>query len=96
VTNPGVFTRVSRAKKYSKNTYWSRAALTILAVAGLAALPFYGFAQTDSTSQAPNYLVSSNGAFVVYQGSNGETVCRDATVAEGRALKSSASSTGFH
>jgi hypothetical protein len=67
----------------------------MVAVAGLAALPFYGFAQNDSAIQTPTYQVSSNGSFVIYQGSNGETVCRDATLAEGRALKSSASSTGF-
>lgn len=95
MTKPRVLTRVSRAKKYSKRTYWSRAALTVLAVAGLAVLPFYGLAQSDSANQSPNYQVSSNGAFVVYQGSNGETICRDATLAEGRALKSSVSSTGF-
>jgi hypothetical protein len=95
VTNPRVFTRVSRAKKYSKHFYCSRAALAIVAVAGLAALPFYGFAQNDSAVQPPNYQTSSNGSFVVYQGPNGETVCRDATLAEGRALKSSANSSGF-
>jgi hypothetical protein len=95
VTNPRVFTRVSRANKYPKRTYWSRAALAIVAVAGLAALPFYGFAQNDSASHAPNYQASSNGAFIIYQGPNGETVCRDASLAEGRALKNSASSTGF-
>src|SRR6266576_6765571 len=67
----------------------------MLAVSGLAALPFYGFAQSNSANQASNYQVSSTGAFVVYQGFNGETVCRDATLAEGRALRSSASSTGF-
>ena len=96
MTNPRVFTRVSRAQKYSKRIYWSRAVLLILAVASLAALPFYGFAQNDSANQAPNYQASSNGAFVIYQGSNGETVCRDATLAEGRAFQTSASSAGFH
>jgi hypothetical protein len=90
-----VFTRVSRAKKYSKYFYCSRAALAMVAVAGLAALPFYGFAQNDSAVQTPNYQTSSNGSFVVYQGPNGETICRDATLAEGRALKSSANSSGF-
>lgn len=94
MTNSRVLRRVSRAKKYYKGIYW--AALAIVAVAGLAALPFYGFAQNDSVSQAPNYQASSNGSFVVYQSTNGQTVCRDATLAEGRALKSSASSSGFH
>ena len=95
MTNPRVPTRVSRAKKYSRHFYWSRAALAVIAVAGLASLPFYGFALNDRAVQAPSYQVSSNGSFVVYQGPNGETVCRDATLAEGRALKGSASSFGF-
>ncbi|HEX3281963.1 MAG TPA: NF038122 family metalloprotease [Pyrinomonadaceae bacterium] len=95
MTKPRVPTRVSSAKKYSIHFYWSRAALVMVAVAGLAALPFYGFAQSDSAVQNPSYQVSSNGSFVIYQGPNGETVCRDATLAEGSALKSSASSTGF-
>jgi len=92
-----VLSRVSRAKKNSNRIYWSRAVLVILALAGLCALPFYGFAQNDSANQSPTYQSSSDGsAFIVYQGPNGQTVCRDATLAEGRALKSSARSSGFH
>jgi hypothetical protein len=97
VTKPRVSTRVSRAKKYSKRLYWLRAVLVVSAVAGLTALPFYSFAQNNSASPAPTYQASSNGsAFIVYQGADGQTVCRDATLAEGRALKNTASSSGFH
>lgn len=97
MTNPRVFRRVSRPTNHSNRLQWSRAVFLILAVVGLAALPFYGFAQNDSATQVPSYQSSSDGsAFVVYQGPNGQTVCRDATLAEGRAFKSSASSYGFH
>ncbi len=95
MTDPRALTRVSRAKEYRKRIYWWRVALVMVAVAGLAALPFYGFAQNEAANQIPNYQVSSNGAFVVYQRPNGETVCRDATLAEGSALKRSSSSSGF-
>jgi hypothetical protein len=97
VTNPRVLSRVSRAKKHSNRLYWSRAVLLIVAIVGLAALPFYGLAQNNSSNQTPQYQSSSDGsAFVIYQAANGQTVCRDATVAETRALRSSASSSGFH
>ncbi len=94
MTNPRVPSRVLNAKRLSSRILWSRAALIILALAGLASLPFYGFAQNDQT---PQYQSSSDGsAFVIYQDANGQTICRDATLAEGRALNSSASSAGFH
>ena len=96
MTNSRVHSRVSRANEYSNRTYWLRALLVITAILGLAALPFYGFAQKDSTNQMSRYQSSSDGsAFLIYQGADGQTVCRDATLAEGRALKSSASSDGF-
>ncbi|MEP6742559.1 MAG: NF038122 family metalloprotease [bacterium] len=96
MTNPRVLSRISLAKNFSRRI-WSRAALVILALTGLAILPFYSFAQNTSANQIPQYQASSDGsAFVIYQGSNGETVCRDATLAEGRALRGSASSYGFH
>lgn len=96
MTNPRVLSRVSRANKHSNRIYWLRAVLVITAIAGLAALPFYGFAQNDSINQVSRYQSSSDGsAFLIYQGANGQTVCRDATLAEGRALNSSASSYGF-
>jgi Calx-beta domain/Domain of unknown function (DUF4214) len=96
VTNPRGPSRVSRAKKYSNRIYWSRAVLVILAIASLAALPFYSFAQNNSATQSPYQVSSEGSAFIIYQDADGQTVCRDATLAEGRALKSSASSYGFH
>ncbi|HEX9545395.1 MAG TPA: hypothetical protein VF955_09425, partial [Pyrinomonadaceae bacterium] len=97
MTKPRVLSRVSRVKKNSNRIYWSRAVLVIVAIAGLCALPFYGFAQNDSANQTPTYQPASDAsAFIVYQGPDGQTVCRDATLAEGRALKSSARSSGFH
>ncbi|WP_411704692.1 NF038122 family metalloprotease, partial [Edaphovirga cremea] len=96
MTKPRVLSRISRANKYSNRIYWLRAALVITAIAGLAALPFYGFAQNDSINQVSRYQSSlNNSAFIIYQGANGQTVCRDATLEEGRALNSSASTYGF-
>lgn len=96
MTNPRVLSRVSRANNYSNRIYWLRAVLAVTAIAGLAALPFYSFAQNNSINQVSHYQSSLDGsAFIIYQGANGQTVCRDATLAEGRALNSSASSYGF-
>ncbi|MEP6717518.1 MAG: NF038122 family metalloprotease [bacterium] len=97
MSNPRVLSRFSRANKYSNRSYWLRAVMVITAIAGLAALPFYGLAQNDSINQVSRYQSSSDGsAFLIYQGANGQTVCRDATLAEGRAINNSASSYGFH
>jgi hypothetical protein len=96
VTNPGVLSRVSRARKYSNRIYSYRAAVVILAIAGLSALPFYSFAQNNSATHSPYQVSSEGSAFIIYQGADGQTVCRDATLAEGRAFKTSASSYGFH
>ena len=85
--------------RFSKLTH-SRAALILAIVAGLSCLPFYVLAQNDVAtvrSKASNYTaVADGGAFIVYQGRNGDTVCRDATRDEARALKAGAIDDGLH
>jgi len=78
----------------------ARAALILALVAGLSCLPFYALAQDDVApvkAKASNYTaVADGGAFIVYQGRNGDTVCRDATRDEARALKAGAIDDGLH
>src|ERR1051325_11401104 len=71
---------------------WLRFALITTAITGLALLPFYGSAQTT----APKDQLSSDGsAYVIYLSPNGETVCRDASLAAARTRRSTASDVGF-
>ena len=69
----------------------ARVALILALVAGLSCLPFYVFAQSDAPSVkskrgAAYTEFTDGGVFVVYQGAHGDTICRDATIAETRAL----------
>jgi hypothetical protein len=68
-----------------------RAALILALVAALSCLPFYVFAQDDAAPvkvrASSSYKPAANrGAFIISQGPDGKTVCRQATAAEARAL----------
>ena len=79
-----------------------RASLVFALITLFSCLPFYALAQNDAppvkTKQTSVYTTwtEGGGAFVVYQGPNGETVCRDATPDEASALRSGASNYGLH
>ncbi len=63
----------------------------VLALAGLSScLPFLAFAQTDAVpvKASRNYTLGDGGAFIIYQGENGDTICRDATTNETQTLRS--------
>jgi Calx-beta domain-containing protein len=99
-------------KKYSFPTHASRIngrfnrltqvrwALIFALVAGLSCLPFYALAQDDvaavKSKKSQSYTAYDGGAFVIYQGQNGDTICRDATPAETLALRSGASGQELH
>jgi Calx-beta domain/Domain of unknown function (DUF4214) len=76
-----------------------RAALIFALVAGLSCLPFYAIAQGDAapvkSKASASYKAYEGGAFIIYQGPNGDAVCRDASIAEARALRAGASD-GLH
>ncbi len=76
-----------------------RVALIFALVAVLSCLPFYVLAQNEvpvkSTKSDKFTVFSDGGAFVIYQGANGDTVCRDATKDETRALRSAGSDSGL-
>lgn len=77
---------------FSKLTH-ARAALILALVAGLSCLPFYVFAQDDvaaakSKTHGRYTALADRPAFIVYSGADGKAVCRQATVAEARALQS--------
>ena len=76
-----------------------RVALIFALVAVLSCLPFYVLAQNEvpvkSTKPHTFTVFSDGGAFVLYQGPNGDTICRDATKDETRALRAGASDFGL-
>jgi hypothetical protein len=88
----------SLGQKRSSNLQM-RAALIFTLVALLSCLPFYVLAQSEvpvkSTKSHTFTVFSDGGAFIVYQGANGDTVCRDATKDETRALRSATSDSGL-
>ena len=66
------------------------AVLVLVLIAVVSSLPFYAFAQGDPVVNKKSRaysLVPDRGAFVVYQGPNGETLCRAATPDETRAMR---------
>jgi hypothetical protein len=76
-----------------------RVVLILALVAVLSCLPFYVLAQNEvpvKSIKAHTFTqFSDGGAFIVYQGANGDTVCRDATKDETRALRSATSDSGL-
>ncbi len=77
-------------RRFSKATQL-RAALVFTFVALLSCLPFYALAQDDAPPAKPKTsryaAVADAAAYVIYQQPNGDTVCRDASLAESRALR---------
>ena len=78
-----------------------RTALVFAFLGLLSFLPFFAFAQTDGPTGKRNKTslyttLADGGVFIVYQGSNGETICRVATIDEARALTTGASDDGLH
>jgi hypothetical protein len=80
-------------RKYFNPSNSVRAALVVLLIALVSSLPFYAFAQDDAvvTKKARTYSVSDRGSFLIYQGQNGETFCRQATPDEARAMRNAPS-----
>jgi hypothetical protein len=82
-------------KKQFNPTNKVRAALVLALIALVSSLPFYVFAQDDGAptpKKSRSYSVDADrGAFVIYAGPNGETLCRAATLAETRAMRSGTS-----
>ncbi len=76
-----------------------RAALIFAFIALVSCLPFYVLAQNEvpvKPTKLPTFTqFSDGGAFIVYQGANGDTVCRDATKDETRALRAATSDSGL-
>jgi phosphotransferase system IIB component len=68
----------------------TRFALLLALVAAISALPFYVFAEGETApAKTQNYVAyNDGGAYIVYQGTNGETICRDASINETRSLRS--------
>ncbi len=89
----------SPGQKRSTNLAHMRAALIFALVALLSWLPFHVLAQNEvpvkSTKSHTFTVFTDGGAFLVYQGANGDTVCRDATKDETRALRAGASDFGL-
>jgi hypothetical protein len=78
-----------------------RALLLFALVALVSCLPFYVFAQNDAApvkarASAGYRPYAEGAAFIITRGPNGETVCRQATVQEARALSVGPSSSGLH
>lgn len=77
-----------------------RAALVFALIVLILSLPFHALAQGEvgvKSDKFQAYTAFTDGAaFVIYQGANGETVCRDATPDEARALHSGTSNVGLH
>jgi hypothetical protein len=89
----------SRNQDRFSNLAQLRAVLIFALVALVSCLPFYVLAQNEvpvnSTKPHTFTVFSDGGAFIVYQGANGDTVCRDATKDETRALRSARSDAGL-
>ena len=94
------FPRVaSRSNIFLGNLKHFRVLLVVALIAAATALPFYVLAQNDTVVTTKGHQYSEftdGGAYVVYQGPNGETTCRDASVAEARAMRSVDNSSGLH
>ena len=90
----------SPGQKRPNNLTELRVALIFALVALLSCLPFYVLAQNEvpvKLTKAHTFAeFTDGGAFLVYQGANGDTVCRDATKDETRALRAGASDYGLH
>ncbi len=91
----------SRTSGYLSKLTQIRAALIFALIALFSCLPFYVLAQNDAPAvkakKSASYTpVTDGGAFVMYQGKNGDTVCRDATLDEARALRAGESNFGLH
>lgn len=90
----------SRRNNHTSKLTQVRAALFFSLVIMFSCLPFYVLAQNDAGSAkakaSPAYVeVPDSAAFVIYQGPNGDTVCRDATKPEARELMSGTSRFGL-
>lgn len=81
----------SRAHQSFSKLNRVRAALAFTLLALVSSLPFYVFGQGDTvvnTKKSRTYNVSPDtGAFLLYAGPNGETLCREATPNEARAMR---------
>ncbi|HSS18469.1 MAG TPA: NF038122 family metalloprotease [Pyrinomonadaceae bacterium] len=90
----------SQANSFVGRIKGVRALLILAIVVALSCLPFYVRAQVDkgsvSTKKARVYSAyDDGGAFIIYKGANGEAICRDATLAETRALRAGANDSGL-
>lgn len=90
----------SRTGRFFGGLTATRAVLVLALVAAVSTLPFYGLAQSESTPVKVRRSLSyqafdDGGGFIVYRNANGETVCRDATALESRALRAGANENGL-
>ena len=79
----------------------ARVVLLVTLLAGLSALPFYVFAQSDEEpvkiKSAANYRSYGKGQlFVIAQGPDGNSVCRPATAEEARVLRAASGGPELH
>ena len=93
--------RASRANGLFSNLNKARVVLLVTLLAGLSALPFYVFAQTDDepvkAKSAANYRSYGKGQlFVIAQGPDGNSVCRPATTEEARVLRAASGGPELH
>jgi hypothetical protein len=82
----------SRTKGLFSKLTGTRAALILALVAALSSLPFYVLAQDDAApvkqKASANYQLSpDSGAFIITEGEDGKTACRQATSDEARAIR---------
>ncbi len=84
------FPSAPRSKKRFNPANKLRTILVLGLIGFVSSLPFYTFAQSDAVVgiKTSGYAFApGRGAFLIYAGPNGETLCREATAAETRALK---------
>lgn len=87
----------STASRFKKLTPF-RLTLAVVLIGVCSSLPFLSFAQNETLAvkARPTYSVAQGGSFIIYEGDNGDTVCRDATIAESRSIRSTAGNYPLH
>ena len=94
--------RDSRTSSLFSKLNSSRTALIVALIAGLSCVPFYVRAQNDAApvkkvGPSSDYKPFANGGtFIVSQGPDGESVCRQATIDEARALSAGSVNEELH
>lgn len=89
MTNPRFASPASFKRHFSSSPNF-RAGLVLALIALVSSLPFYSLAQSETAplKKSRAYTVVPNkGSFVLRAGANGETLCREATEIEARAIQ---------